>query len=531
MAAVAQSPTPQFRAVPRKAAPSGPFESILFDEEAPPAGPMAEPDCFHDLGLDQIVEAVCAPWKDYALAEFFHLELPTEDAVRYRQEVMRDLERPEVMAAIRGFTERLRTMRQQLPMATKSYDVHERNHWHLGCVQLYGEAIEALQHEMAPLVLHSRGLARWRDYVEGYAQSPVFMRLMAQAVQLLNALSGIVYEMTIDGPEVAVRRYDGAPDYAAEVEQVFAKFRRTAVKSYLARMPVSVGLNHIEAQVLDAVAQLNPEIFGELAAFRAEHEEFMDERIRRFDREVHFYIGWLDFTASFRAAGLAFCYPEVSATSKAVMVKDGFDLALAHRLLADKCTVVCNGFSLQGADRIIVVTGPNQGGKTTFARMFGQLHWLASLGCTVPGAEARLFLFDRLFTHFEREEDIRNLRGKLHDDLVRMHRILAEATPSSLVVMNEIFSSTTLRDAVFLGREIFARLSRLDLLAVCVTFLDELASFDAKVVSLVAAIDPADPAARSFRLERRPADGLAHALAIAEKYRVTEKWLQKRIAP
>lgn len=84
MVAVVSSLAPQAPEDRRDARADPPFESILFDGPVSPTG-APPPECFHDLGLDQIVEAVVAPWKDCDLTAFFRVPLATEDAVVYRQ--------------------------------------------------------------------------------------------------------------------------------------------------------------------------------------------------------------------------------------------------------------------------------------------------------------------------------------------------------------------------------------------------------------------------------------------------------------
>lgn len=511
------------------------FYSVMFPTEKQnnETRKVDVPSYFKDLNLDQIFTPILKSQKNFNLDNFYYTPLHDPEIIIYRQDVMRELEDKELHSLFMEFSKTIRDLdiyMSSVRNSLASKDTYKNNYLTRGQMLDYADryctAISKLYNGIAKYNLHSAGLTSFCKYLSSYCTSEKYLSLSTYVEQLRKEFSTVEYCMFIKNGTIRVRKYEGEADQSKQILSIFDKFRQGDVKDYRQTLSETPYASHIESAVLNMVADLYKDIFANLNQFCSEFIDFTDEIILRFSCEIQFYLSWLDYIRFCKMEGLPFNYPSLCTSKEHLYDFDAFDLALASSMGKETVT---NDFVLDFPERILVVTGPNQGGKTTFARAFGQIHYLASLGLCIPGRKSSLYLFDHIYTHFGREEDLSTMNGKLQDDLLRLHDLLEKATDKSIIIINEIFSSTTLSDALILGGYMMDELSSLGSLAVIVTFLDELASYGAETVSMMSMVDTQNTAIRTYKITRKPPDGLAYALYIAGKHGLTYDQLCRRL--
>ena len=493
-------------------------------------GGLPRPSYFPDLHLDELESLVFAPHTGFVLEDFFRSPLGEKKAVAHRQAVARELEEIRVSLPLRSFLRAMEAVRGFLGLSEKARPAWQKALYFLQAGEAYLEGVGALGEAWAEVTFRSDGLKAYAAYLEAYLRGPGFLALRREVGEVRRGLEGIRYVLHVHEGRLSLRAFQGEGDYGERVRETFRPFFQSPAsvgerfrETWLGETP---WLNHIEEWILDHLAKLFPQPFARLQTFFEGYQGFVDPVLFRLEREARFFLAYLDFLAPLRAAGLSFCYPEIGETPP-YFAQEAFDPVLAAKLVAEGKRPVPNDF-LMGPESILVVTGPNQGGKTTFARMVGQIHHLFALGLPVPGRKARLFLPDRILTHFEVRENPEDPRSKLEADLMRLKDLLDRATAQSLVLLNEPLVSAALLDARRIGTFLLDRFREKGSFMVMVTFLDELSRFPG-VKSLVAEVDPQDPAQRTFRIRERPADGKAYALALAEKHGLTYEALRQRL--
>lgn len=189
--------------------------------------------------------------------------------------------------------------------------------------------------------------------------------------------------------------------------------------------------------------------------------------------ELAFYIGSLNLYEELNCIGQPISFPvPLDMEERDFSFKNLSDISLV--LSWNKQAV---GNDLNGESKeLIMVTGANQGGKSTFLRSIGQAQVMMQSGIFISGENLKANIVDGVFTHYRREEDSSMKSGKLDEELKRMSEIIDNITKNSFVIFNESFASTNERDGSEIAREIINALIENKIKILFVTHLFELAS-------------------------------------------------------
>jgi hypothetical protein len=193
--------------------------------------------------------------------------------------------------------------------------------------------------------------------------------------------------------------------------------------------------------------------------------------------ELGFYIGCLNLRERLFAKGEPVCFPVPAslATGRADQA------SLSARGLYDACLALSIDSRAVGNDldadgkRLIMITGANQGGKSTFLRSLGLAQLMTQAGMFVAAESFTASTSTGIFTHFKREEDATMEKGKLDEELARMAAIASHIPGGALLLCNESFASTNEREGSEIARQIIRAMTEAGIRVVFVTHMYDLA--------------------------------------------------------
>jgi MutS domain V len=422
-----------------------PGQDFGFAGELPPNSD----DLIGDLELNILLAAMADADKflrDVAIRVLL-APLADPDAIRYRQAVLADcIAEPDLVRELYG-------------IATGAL-ADKRSVWGFLSSQNPSSTLSGAVGQLQVLTVRLRQLRRFADDHGGKFRSEGFTQFIrtAQAElddgyldelghhlkqlrfpagQLISAdlgrdNSGISYTLRSGS---ARRRLAERIGIAPRTVYTFSIHPRDDAGAQALEAMTSRAINH----VANAAAQSADHISNFFAALRA---------------ELAFYLGCLNLHSALEASGQPLTFPDPEPLPACELnCADLRDVCLALRT----GRVVGNDIGTGGAP-LVVLTGANSGGKSTFLRSVGVAQLMMQAGMFVTAAAFRSSLCRGVFTHFIREEDKDLVSGRLDEELARMSAIAGQVSPGSIVLFNESFAATNEREGSEIGRQVVTAL-------------------------------------------------------------------------
>ncbi len=256
-----------------------------------------------------------------------------------------------------------------------------------------------------------------------------------------------------------------------EIETQMKKYRNP--KSMIAKMqgyigsftPDSISIQN-SMQITEQVSDLEYEVVRHVIDACKPFEDFVGEYFDQLKYQLAFYIGAINIGQHMKRFNVASCYPDVVSKENLRFTE------LKEFIMCIEQRVEPVGNSCDIKDKmLVIVTGANQGGKSTFLRSVSIAQIMMQCGLFVPAMRYESAIFPSFFTHFTRREDSQMNSGRLDEELQRMNQIIENLGEDSLVMLNESFATTTEKEGSVIAYDIAKALVETGVKVLTVTHL------------------------------------------------------------
>ena len=306
------------------------------------------------------------------------------------------------------------------------------------------------------------------------------------------------------------------------------------------------GTNDLEAPLFRELKEINSEYISHLdRAIRAYFKKSTED-ILTFESQMSFYIGAKRIIDAVRARGLDMCRPKyLKMEERRLNAKGVFDLSFYTQMVSSdpmgslKDKIITNDCTMDDNGRFFVLTGANNGGKTTYTRAIGIIQVMAQAGIYVPCSSCEISPVDFIYTHFPKEEEVGLNTSRFTQECKQFKVTVDNATRYSMLLLNESIQSTTPTECVFIATELTKIFRCIGVRGVYATHLLELAKNldklnaevegDTKLVSIVTTVDTTSDNKRLYSIVKSAPQEFGYAQTIYKKFGVSFEEVQKRM--
>ena len=493
----------------------------ILDKKDYPHATACSAAFYQDLNLNQVIDRICALWGSDVRPLYAYFPFDRE-CEAYRREIYCDIKIPAVYQALCAFMNETGLLTDVRNTGEKARFQLQKDLWHLKEIQAYCHMFDTLLASLPKESLHSDGMLSLVQYLEEYTGQTSYETMKRGVSELLEEVSSFRFTVTYEDDRIQIAEGDTPADYDSFLDRAFGTNRPPLRSPF----QINPSLTELEEECLHILMKKRPALFRNIEELAKTYETYADPVLMQFIQELPFYLSYRNFTLKMMDEGFSFATPSIE-DEKDISASGLYDLALSCVAVKEGRSVISNDMYMGPHERMFVLTGPNQGGKTTFARSLGQMIFFAKMGLDVPAVSANVHYFSDILTHFSVEESVETGRGKLKEELIRLAPMMAENTANAFVIINELFTTAATYDAEIMGGKVIRHFIEQDCRGIYVTHLKELTHVHPQVTSLRAMLD--DRQLQSFKIERSEAEDSACAANQVNKYRLTYEQLKERL--